>query len=185
MSRSKGVEEAPDEIRPHEPRLRRDAWGQAFRRYHHRVVVTLVASGVPADRAVDLAQAAWMRLIEQDDAGRLTEIRLPGLAVAQARLLALEARRRELLPPALEDEPSSTILIDPERQALHREEIEKALAVIAAAAPSAQAVFQLVYGEPLLSHAEAASRVGISVQRVRQILCELRKRIRSVLEEDE
>src|SRR5438128_6726262 len=114
MARSKGVEETRAEVRPREPRLDRDAWGDAFRRYHHRVVVTLVASGVPADRAVDLAQAAWMRLIEQDSAGRLEEIRLPGLAVAQARLLALEARRRELLPLA-DDDPDAPSMLDPER----------------------------------------------------------------------
>src|SRR5262249_5025510 len=87
MSRSKGVGEAPEGVRAQDRGVGGAAWGAAFRRYHHRVGVTLVASGVPADRAVDLAQQAWMRLIEQDDAGRLTEIRLPGLAVAQARLL--------------------------------------------------------------------------------------------------
>jgi RNA polymerase sigma-70 factor (ECF subfamily) len=41
----------------------------------------------------------------------------------------------------------------------------------------------LIYENPDLPHAEAAAQVGLSVQRVRQILCEVRKRLRAVLSE--
>jgi RNA polymerase sigma-70 factor (ECF subfamily) len=44
-------------------------------------------------------------------------------------------------------------------------------------------VFHLVYGRGQ-SHGETAAEVGLSVQRVRQILCELRQQAREALEEE-
>jgi RNA polymerase sigma-70 factor (ECF subfamily) len=183
--------------------LPRAAWDDAFRAHNHRVVVSLVAMGVRADVAMDIAQAAWTRLIEQDRAGKLHDVRLPGIAIAQARLFALEARRREAVErrrmagSGSLDEPRSsgsdqgtpdavsllTAADDPERTVLNREELEHAVEVIAAASPSAQRVFRLVYGEPPLPHARVATQVGLSVQRVRQIVCELRKKIRDVFDD--
>jgi RNA polymerase sigma-70 factor (ECF subfamily) len=185
----------PDAATP----LPRAAWDEAFRAHNHRVVVSLVAMGVRADVATDIAQAAWTRLIEQDRAGKLHDVRLPGIAIAQARLLALEARRREAVERrrmarngSLDDEPDHatpdavsllTADDDPERTVLNREELERAVEVIAAASPSSQRVFRLVYGEPPLPHARVATQVGLSVQRVRQIVCELRKKIRDVFDD--
>jgi DNA-directed RNA polymerase specialized sigma24 family protein len=39
-----------------------------------------------------------------------------------------------------------------------------------------------VYEDPGVPHAEVAVKVGLSVQRVRQILCEVRKTLREALE---
>ena len=72
-----------------------DAWNALVAKHDHRVVVSLLARGVRIDRAKDLAQEAWMRLVEQQRAGRLTHLQLPGLAIAQAGFLSLEAARRD------------------------------------------------------------------------------------------
>jgi RNA polymerase sigma-70 factor (ECF subfamily) len=49
----------------------------------------------------------------------------------------------------------------------------------------AQQVFHAVYGPGGESHADVARRCGLSVQRVRQILCEVRGRLRRALESRE
>ena len=36
-----------------------------------------------------------------------------------------------------------------------------------------------------MDHAEAAARLGLSLQRVRQIVCEVRKKLRDAVEEEE
>jgi RNA polymerase sigma-70 factor (ECF subfamily) len=46
-------------------------------------------------------------------------------------------------------------------------------------------VFRLAYGGEGLSHAEVARRVGLSLQRVRQILCEVRAKLREAMQGDE
>jgi hypothetical protein len=47
---------------------------------------------------------------------------------------------------------------------------------------SAKKVFRLVYATPGGSCASAAQEVGLSLQRVRQILCETRSHIRRAME---
>src|SRR3989442_52569 len=44
-----------------------------------------------------------------------------------------------------------------------------AVAVVAAAPPSAQRLVRLIYADPKVPHAVAAEQLGLSVQRVRQI----------------
>jgi RNA polymerase sigma-70 factor (ECF subfamily) len=44
-------------------------------------------------------------------------------------------------------------------------------------------VFELVYDHPELGYAEVAAQVGLSVQRVKQIVFEVRKRLRGALAE--
>ncbi len=177
-----GEPDAPSSRRIH---LDRDGWSAAFRAHRHHVIVSLIAAGVRADRAVDLAQAAWTRVIEQDRAGKLAELRLPGIVVAQARLLALEDRRRRRDYAIEQEEELESDATDPEKHALDREQMERALAIVAAAAPTAQRVFRLVYGDPPVAHERAAAEVGLSLQRVRQILCELRAKIRDALDGEE
>jgi RNA polymerase sigma-70 factor (ECF subfamily) len=58
-------------------------------------VVSLLASGMPLETAEDLAQEVWIRLIQQQREGRLQELRLPGLAIAQAAWFAREAQRTQ------------------------------------------------------------------------------------------
>jgi RNA polymerase sigma-70 factor (ECF subfamily) len=174
------------------------AWSALIAKHGHRVVVSLLARGVRMDRAKDIAQEAWMRLVEQQRAGKLSHLQLPGLAITQAMFLSLEAARRErpraeatLVPMEAGGGPGEAgvplDLIDPaddaEARLLTSERLERAETVLQGCAPSARAVFKLAYGGEGLSHAEVAKRVGLSLQRVRQILCEVRAKLRDALED--
>ena len=48
----------------------------------------------------------------------------------------------------------------------------------------ARRVFEAVYQNPELSYEELAARLGLSAQRVKQTVCEVRKRLRAVLAEE-
>jgi RNA polymerase sigma-70 factor (ECF subfamily) len=166
-----------------------DAWSALVQRHNQRVVVALLARGVRIDRAKDIAQEAWMRLVEQQRLGRLERLQLPGLAIAQATFLALESARREATARRHEplDEPSvAAFLADPqvdaEARLMTQERVARALEVLSGCSPSARQVFRLAYGGDGLSHADVADRVGLSLQRVRQILCEVRAKLRLALE---
>jgi RNA polymerase sigma-70 factor (ECF subfamily) len=169
------------------------AWNALIAKHGHRVVVSLLARGVRIDRAKDIAQEAWIRLIEQQRAGRLSHLQLPGLAIAQAAFLSLEAARRDGSrgePLPLDGDAAvgrlATDLVDPaadaETRLLTSERVERAEQVLATFAPNARDVFRLTYGGDGLSHADIAKKVGLSLQRVRQILCEVRKELRAALE---
>ncbi len=165
-------------------------WQDAARQHHRRVLATVLAMGVRADRAEEVVQATWSTLIEAEGAGRLARVELPGLALTQARFLALhELRRggveRRLLLPS--DDLAARVgrpLGGPEAALLAKEDAQRALRTIETMPESAQRVFRLLYGEPRLPYAEAAARLGLSLQRVRQIVCELRAGVRAVLDEE-
>jgi RNA polymerase sigma-70 factor (ECF subfamily) len=70
-----------------------------------------------------------------------------------------------------------------ERVVASREQIDRVLAALGECSPTAQQVFRLVYATPGGTCASAAQAVGLSLQRVRQILCETRAHIRRALEE--
>ncbi len=161
-------------------------WDPLIAQHQRRVVVSLLAMGVGIEEAKEIAQEAWLRLVEQSRRGKLGELRLPGLAVQQARFLALERRRgrrhRELSVAVLPD-------VRDERQRIEesvegRRRLERAERAVAACGPRAREVFALVYGPAAMSHHQAAAQLGMSVQRVRQTLCEIRKRLRMALEND-
>ena len=160
------------------------AWNALVLKHNHRVVVSLLARGVRIDRAKDIAQDAWIRLIEQQREGRLSHLQLPGLAVAQAGFMALEAARRMKRTEPLEGAPEE--LPDPaasaETQLITEERLAKAEKILSRCSPSAKSVFHLVYGGEGLDHAEVAARLGLSLQRVRQIVCEVRKLLRAAVE---
>lgn len=169
----------------------RRAWDALISRHHRRVVVSLLAKGVRVDRAHELAQETWTRLIQQQQRGLLTELRLPNLAITQASFLAAdEARRsrRESISGNVEELPERQHPVDPsvsaERRLLSEEQLAKAHEALAGCSQSARNVFLLACDGQELPHAEVAARVGLSVQRVRQILCEVRKRLRTALEEE-
>ena len=160
----------------------RSAWTELIARHNRRVVLSLLAHGVLPAQAKEMAQEAWLRLITQADAKKLPRLELPGLAIRQALFLARsEARKPGSSPEALEDVPESAI-DSAETQFFDRERLQKAHERLQDLSPSARAVFERLYGDPQLSHAEVAARVGLSVQRVRQIVCEVRKVLRAELE---
>jgi RNA polymerase sigma-70 factor (ECF subfamily) len=67
---------------------------------------------------------------------------------------------------------------------LTEERVARAVDVLSRCSPSARRVFRLAYGGEGLSHSEVAQRVGLSLQRVRQILCEVRAKLRLELERE-
>jgi RNA polymerase sigma-70 factor (ECF subfamily) len=165
-------------------RVDRAEWDRIIRAHDRRVFLSVLALGVRADRARDVVQATWTRLMEKDERGELTRENLAGLAVAQARFLALDELRRageELrhaeAPPERPDE------VDAERLLLGRERLERAAVALASCPPSAQSLFKLIYAEPPRGYAQAAAELGLSLQRVRQLMCELRKKLRLAIEE--
>jgi RNA polymerase sigma factor (sigma-70 family) len=165
----------------------RAAWELLIRRHDRAVVVALLARGFSLDAAREVTQDAWARLIEQSRRGALTQLVLPALAIRQALFLALDARRRqagapeELEAAATTPAPHATA----EERLVHKQQLERALAGLRGCSPSAQAIFLLAFQEGGLSHGEIASRVGLSLQRVRQTLCEVRRRLRAALVEDD
>ncbi len=149
----------------------RAVWEERIARHHRRVVVALVARGVPLDRAHDSANEAWMRLMEQEREGRLTALELPGLAIKQATFCALERGRREKsrrAEPLEESADPRNPASGPEDLLLSREALARARAVLETFPARAAEAFRLVYGGQGLSHAEVAARLGLSEQRVRQ-----------------
>lgn len=164
-----------------------ELWDRLIRSHDRAVWLSLVAQRVAPERARELAQSTWMRLMEKHAAGELDELELPGLAIRQARFLALDELRRdqaerrrieETVRHAQDGAPH-----DAERQVVGRQELERVAIVLAGCAENARHLFHLLYGRGL-SHAEAASELGLSVQRARQLLCETRKKIRDAFEED-
>lgn len=164
---------------------RSEVWDDAIRRYDRNVYLSVLALGLPPDRAREIAQAAWTRLIEQHASGGLQTLELPGLAIRQARFLGLnELERARTEQRVLAAVPAPPPAIDVERQVHSREQVARVLAALAACSPTARKVFGLIYATPGGSPAGAAAELGLSIQRVRQIVCETRAHIRRALEEE-
>ncbi len=158
-------------------------WDAAIRRHDRRVYLSVLALGLTPDRAREVSQAAWTRLIEQHAKGALDEIELPGLAIRQARFLAFnELKRTRAEARTLAAVPEPAPVPDVERIASGREEVEHVLSALATCSPTARKVFGIVYATPGGTAAIAASQMGLSLQRVRQILCETRAQIRRAME---
>jgi len=168
------------------------AWDEAARRYSHRVRVALVARGTGWDEAEDLVQETWVRLIWQQRAGRLRTLELPGLAIAQANWLAREAHRtharREGIAgmvsdsaAAIEDFADVSPEGDPESTAVRVERLQLIERELASCPARAREVFLAAYGPEAHTHAQVARSLGLSAQRVTQITCEVRARLRRAL----
>jgi len=158
-------------------------WDDAIRRHDRSVYLSVLALGLAPDRAREIAQSAWTRLMERHAEGALTELELPGLAIRQARFLALteleRTRTEKRVLAAVPDQPAPP---GPDRVVASKVEIDRVLAALATCPPTARKVFRLVYATPGGTPASAAREVGLSLQRVRQILCETRKHIRAAME---
>jgi RNA polymerase sigma-70 factor (ECF subfamily) len=164
----------------------RSAWDQLIRLHDRRVFLSVLALGVRADRARDVVQTTWTRLMEKDRRGEISRDDLPALAVAQARFLALDELRRaseEKRRAGAPEPPLGRDDADAERLLLGKEQLERAAAALATCSPSAQKLFRLLYADRPLSYVQAAAELGLSLQRVRQIVCEVRKKLRLALEE--
>lgn len=161
------------------------AWDELFRTHNRRVVLTLLARGVRADAARDLAQDAWMRIIEQQRRGRLRELKLPGLVIQQALFLAADrARSGDERHRKVPIDERTGDLVDGERRLIARSHLARVRAILAGCSPRHQQVFRTLYARSGASAADVAAETGLSVQRVRQIVCEVRKKLRVAIEEE-
>lgn len=161
-----------------------EAWDTLIRRHNHRVVVSLLARGLSIDKAKEFAQETWSHLIRQQRLGRLSRLQLPGLAIRQAAFLALEDARRARIG---EDKLAAILSLpnagdDLEADFLNRRQLEQVQQILHDFPESTRQIFRLLYEDPERTHIEVAREVGLSVQRVRQILCEVRKKIRPLIE---
>lgn len=158
------------------------SWDEAIREHDRKVYLSVLALGIGPDRAREVVQATWTRLFEQHAKGALAQLDLPGLAIRQARFLALNdiarAKTERRVLAAVPEPPSP----DGETVVTNRAEIERVLAALATCSPAAKRVFKLIYATPGGTAASAAQALGLSLQRVRQILCETRAHIRRSLE---
>jgi RNA polymerase sigma-70 factor (ECF subfamily) len=162
------------------------AWNILIARHERRVLLTLLARGVRVDRAKDIVQETWARLIAKQREGALERLELPGLAIQQAIWLAIDEQRKRRPGLHVALDPEADRLVDPapsiEQRLTTRAELERAAAELERCSPVARRVFEIVYEDPGLPHAVAAERAGLSVQRVRQTLCEVRARLRAAME---
>lgn len=158
-------------------------WAGLIERHNHRVVVSLLARGLPVDRARELAQETWLRLIESQRAGRLATLALPGLAIVQAGFLASNERRGQVPGPVVDGDVLPAPGGSAEDRVIDRQQLDRVREALGACSPSARRVFEFVYEHPELTYAEVGARLGLSSQRVKQIVCEVRKRLRQSLEE--
>jgi RNA polymerase sigma factor (sigma-70 family) len=158
------------------------AWDDEIRQHDRRVFLSVLALGLSPDRAREVTQMTWTRLIEQHAKGKLDELELPGLAIRQARFFALNEHQRARTEMRVLAAVPAEEARDPERALASREELHQVLAALETCPPMARRVFRLVYATPGGNAASAAQAVGLSLQRVRQILCETRAHIRKQLE---
>ncbi len=158
-------------------------WTAQIARHDHVVVLALLSKGLRIHEARELAHDAWARLFEQWQAGKLERMELPGLAIRQALFLASDYRRQQRRHVPWEDAPEAT---DPHAQPDARLESRELLQLTELAAaglsPRAQQVFTTVMQNPGTPQAELAGRLGLSLQRLRQSLCEVRARLKGAIE---
>lgn len=159
----------------------RAAWDELVGLHRRRVLVALLADGISLSTAEELCQETWSRLWQQHQRGALDRLELPGLAVTQARFLARDERRASRVRSAHTHEEAS---VEFESAVISRQQLGRVELALGRLSAQAQRVFRLSQHEQL-PHADIAELVGLSVQRVRQIIFEVRTVLRAELQEDE
>ncbi|MCB9678067.1 MAG: sigma-70 family RNA polymerase sigma factor [Alphaproteobacteria bacterium] len=157
------------------------AWNALVQAHDHRVVVALVARGARPCEARECAQEAWMRLVQQQREGRLAELQLPGLAIRQARFIWLERCRRAGTVVPLDGLREPADGAGSEDRMLDRARLGRTLRALDRESDRDRALFEAAYGGEGPSHADLADRFGLSLQRTRQILSEVRQRLKAAL----
>lgn len=162
----------------------RDAWSSLVAKHQRRVLVALLGMGLGIDDARDVSQDAWARVWAQHGAGALASLSFPGIVITQAHFLARDLLRRRLASPTQGAEKADAVSPVPpadavlaSSQALLR--VQRALEQVPA---SKREIFRLATDENV-PHADVAERVGLSTQRVKQIVWEVRVVLRAALEE--
>lgn len=161
-----------------------DFWKTAVAEHDHRLIISLLAAGLRLDEARDVAQEAWLRLMEAFSSGKLERIELPGLVIRQAAFIVADRQRaRRLRAPAAAHEVETLPAAETaEAHTQARELFEVVTAELATATPRARGVFLAVLEAPDTAHRTLAQKEGLSLQRFRQVLCEVRAKLRRGLE---
>jgi RNA polymerase sigma factor (sigma-70 family) len=172
-------EEAPSSLTPVNAE-----WSAAVERHSRRVLLTFLSFGIPYTRAQELTQEVWMRLVEGAQSNAFVPKSIPALALAQARFLALaELRRRRNSPEVAVDRlPEVAIESGLHNRFEHQADLRRIQQALRQESAINQRVFALAHGDAALPAAEVAREAGLSTQRVRQILSEVRQRLRIALE---
>ena len=163
-------------------------WSRLVQQCSPQVVSSLLARGVAFHDAVELTQLAWARLWEQQVAGKLTQFPVPALAVSQARFLALEAYRqgrgRDQVPLSeaaeVPDERPSA-----DDRVVSMQTLVRLRAALQQCTPSQRRVFEAVMRSPGATAEALGRELQLSTQRVRQVMCEVRQKLRLELERDD
>lgn len=159
-----------------------ERWDRRIREYGHQVFLSVLAMGHKPDRAREIVQATWTRLMEQDRAGNVRAGSVLGLAITQARFFALDARRRDARDRSNVDAGDDVELAatdaSPEEIVFSRDELERVRQALAECSANTQKIFRLAYTPPPREQKEIAAELGLSVQRVRQVLSDTRGRLR-------
>ena len=158
-------------------------WAGLIAKHDHVVVLALLSRGLRIHEARELAHDAWSRLFEQFTAGRLERMELPGLAIRQALFLAADYQRARRRPTVSWDEAPelADASVPADARLESRQLLARTQAAAAALSPRAQLVFSTVMQNPSTPQAELANRLGVSLQRLRQSLCEVRARLKAAV----
>ncbi|MBX7117045.1 MAG: sigma-70 family RNA polymerase sigma factor [Myxococcaceae bacterium] len=160
-------------------------WQGLMAQHNHSVVLALLARGVPLNQAKELAHDAWTRLFEAHLAGKFSGLALPGLAIRQALFLAATQRkaRRWTAVPVEDAAQLADYHATPDTRVELRQLLARTQTATAELSARAQNIFHTVLDNPDVPQVQLAQRLGISLQRLRQTLCEARTRLRGALEE--
>ncbi len=161
-----------------------DFWKTAIATHHHRLVLSLLGAGLRLDEARDVAQDAWLRVMEAAAAGKLERIELPGLVLRQASFIVTDRQRaRRLRVHAPLGDAEAVESPESSEHATHVARLLDTLeAGLANATPRERLVLRATLEQPDARHDALAAAAGISVQRFRQVLCAVRARLRRALE---
>lgn len=139
-----------------------------------------MAEGHSMEEAKDLAQEAWASIWSRHARGELPDLQLPGLIVTHARFLAKNLRRHQRLVAALTPEPDD-VAPAADEAFVARETVENARRALNVHNPQHRRIFWAAI-EAQRAHADIAQDEGLSIQRVRQIIWEVRCTLRERLE---
>ena len=161
-----------------------DFWKRAVAQHDHPLIISLLAAGLRLDEARDVAQEAWLRVMESAAAGKLERVELPGLIIRQASFIVADRQRaRRLRVVAPEHEVEALSAAETAEGATHARELLAVVnAELATASPRARGVFFSVLESPEAGHRALAQKEGLSLQRFRQVLCEVRAKLRRGVE---
>lgn len=130
-------------------------------------------------------QETWLKLFEKHQRGELAQLELPGLAIRQALFIASDVARktRAQATQSIEAQDDRT---SPEPNPVDimiaRQELGAARGVIAGLPERQRTIFEWHFRNASQSHEATAAALQISVQHLRQTLCDIRKQVRKIVQ---